>query len=117
MAGGVFGDVADFGLGGAGAGGAAEYTDGAFGGAEVAGEELEEGGFAGAGGTEETVDFTGAKVEGEVVEGAGAVVVEGEGDVTELGGMGHGRGGGNQKRSFNHGWTRMDTDGQGNWQS
>ena len=89
----VLRDVADARLSGARAGGATEDADGAFGGAEVAGEEFEDSGFAGAGGAEEAVDFAGAQVEGEVVEGARAVVVEGQGDVAELGERGHGRGG------------------------
>ena len=88
----VLRDVANAGLAGARARGATEDADGAFGGAEVAGEELEEGSFAGAGSAEEAVDLAGAQVEGEVVEGAGAVVVEGEGDVAELGERWHGRG-------------------------
>ncbi len=111
----MFGDVADFGLGGARARGAAEDADGAFGGAEVAGEELEEGGFAGGGGAEKGVNFPGAQVEGEVVEGAGTVVVEGEGDVAELGERGHGRGGMKSKTGIlaadGHGWPRMGRGG------
>ena len=99
----VLRNVADADLGRARVRGATEDADGAFGGTEVAGEELEERGFAGAGSAEEAVDLAVVQVERKVVEGAGAVVVEGQGDVAELSGGGHGRGGFRQKNGTGRG--------------
>lgn len=109
-------DVADAGLIGAGVGWLAEDADGAFGGAEDSGEELEDGGFARAGGADEAVDFCGVEVEGELVECASVVIVESERDVAELCGWRHRRDGSLvQERGRVSAWkTEMERGGRVN---